>query len=270
MKEKNMENKKDAKKINFDQFKINLKEGSSVGKVVAVMSGKGGVGKSSVSAMLASALAKKGYKVAVLDADITGPSIPQAFGIKENVYATEAGIIPQESRLGIKIMSINLILDDKTAPVVWRSSIVTSMLKQFWTDVNWGEIDYMIVDMPPGTSDVPLTVFQSLPIDGVVSVTTPQDLVGMVVEKSLKMAKMMGKKVLGIVENMSYFQAPDTGNKYNIFGEGNTKAIADKYGVETIAKLPINPEITSLIDQGKIEEIDTCDLREIVTQIENL
>lgn len=265
-----MENKKDAKKINFDQFKINLKEGSSVGKVVAVMSGKGGVGKSSVSAMLASALAKKGYKVAVLDADITGPSIPQAFGIKENVYATEAGIIPQESRLGIKIMSINLILDDKTAPVVWRSSIVTSMLKQFWTDVNWGEIDYMIVDMPPGTSDVPLTVFQSLPIDGVVSVTTPQDLVGMVVEKSLKMAKMMGKKVLGIVENMSYFQAPDTGNKYNIFGEGNTKAIADKYGVETIAKLPINPEITSLIDQGKIEEIDTCDLREIVTQIENL
>jgi Mrp family chromosome partitioning ATPase len=265
-----MENKKDAKKINFDQFKIKLKEGSSVGKVVAVMSGKGGVGKSSVSAMLASALAKKGYKVAVLDADITGPSIPQAFGIKENVYATEEGIIPQESRLGIKIMSINLILEDKTAPVVWRSSIVTNMLKQFWTDVNWGEIDYMIVDMPPGTSDVPLTVFQSLPIDGVVSVTTPQDLVGMVVEKSLKMAKMMGKKVLGIVENMSYFQAPDTGNKYNIFGEGNTKAIADKYGVETIAKLPINPEITGLIDQGKIEEIDTCDLREIVTKIENL
>src|SRR5699024_6016686 len=169
------------KKLDLDKFKVNLRKGSSVGKVIAVMSGKGGVGKSSVSTMLASELNKKGYKVAVLDADITGPSIPQSFGLTENVRANKEGVMkPQETESGIKVMSINLILEDKTAPVIWRSSIVTNILKQFWTDVDWGEIDYMVVDMPPGTSDVPLTVFQSLPIDGVVAVTTPQDLVGMV------------------------------------------------------------------------------------------
>lgn len=265
-----MENKENKKKIDLDQFKINLKEGSSVGKVIAVMSGKGGVGKSSVSSMIASQLSKRGHKVAVLDADITGPSMPQAFGITENVFATEAGIEPRITKSGIKVMSINLILEDKTAPVIWRSSIVTNMLKQFWTDVNWGEIDYMIVDMPPGTSDVPLTVFQSLPIDGVITVTTPQDLVGMVVEKSLNMARMMGKNVLGIVENMSYFKAPDTGNEYKIFGEGNTEEIAKKHKVDTLVKLPINPEITNLIDQGKIEDIDAKELDKLLEKIENL
>lgn len=259
------------KKLDFNKFKINLREGSSVGKVIAVMSGKGGVGKSSVSTMLASELNKKGYKVAVLDADITGPSIPQSFGLTENIRANKEGVMqPQETESGIKVMSINLILEDKTAPVIWRSSIVTNILKQFWTDVDWGEIDYMVVDMPPGTSDVPLTVFQSLPIDGVVAVTTPQDLVGMVVEKSLNMAKMMGKKVLGIVENMSYFIAPDTGNKYSIFGEGSTEEIAKKFGITSLAKMPINPEVTSLIDQGKIEEIDGSNLKDIIASIESL
>ena len=235
------------------------------------MSGKGGVGKSSVTSMLASKLSKDGNKVAILDADITGPSIPQAFGIKESVRSLEDGtLIAPESKSGIKIMSINLVLQDKSAPVVWRSSIVNNVLKQFYTDVDWGEIDYLLIDMPPGTSDIPLTVFQSLNIDGAIAVTTPQDLVGMVVEKSLNMAKMMGKEILGIVENMSYFKAKDTGNIYKIFGEGKTDEIAEKFKIDTVAKLAINPEITSLIDQGKIEEVEESDLDKLVEKIEKL
>ncbi|MFR6221171.1 MAG: P-loop NTPase, partial [Anaerococcus sp.] len=203
------------KKMNFEKFMIKPKEGSNIKKTIAIMSGKGGVGKSSVTSMLAAKLSKDGNKVAILDADITGPSIPQAFGIKESVRSLEDGtLIAPESKSGIKIMSINLVLQDKSAPVVWRSSIVNNVLKQFYTDVDWGEIDYLLIDMPPGTSDIPLTVFQSLNIDGAIAVTTPQDLVGMVVEKSLNMAKMMGKEILGIVENMSYFKAKDTGNIY--------------------------------------------------------
>ena len=195
------------KKMNFDKFIIKPKEGSNIKKTIAIMSGKGGVGKSSVTSMLAAKLSKDGNKVAILDADITGPSIPQAFGIKESVRSLEDGtLIAPESKSGIKIMSINLVLQDKSAPVVWRSSIVNNVLKQFYTDVDWGEIDYLLIDMPPGTSDIPLTVFQSLNIDGAIAVTTPQDLVGMVVEKSLNMAKMMGKEILGIVENMSYLR----------------------------------------------------------------
>lgn len=260
----------EKKKIDLSKFKINLKEGSSVKKMIAVMSGKGGVGKSSVSSMIASELAKKGNKVAILDADITGPSIPQAFGITENAFATKDGIEPKITKNGIKLMSINLILEDKTAPVVWRASIVTNMLKQFFSDVNWGDIDYMIVDMPPGTSDVPLTVFQSLPIDGVVAVTTPQDLVGMVVEKSINMARMMGKKVIGLVENMSYFKAEDTGNIYKIFGEGNAEQIAKKYNIDTLVKLPIDPNITKVIDEGKIEDVDFKDIKPLIEKIEQL
>ena len=206
-----------------------------------------------------------------MDADITGPSIPQAFGIKESVRSLEDGtLIAPESKSGIKIMSINLVLQDKSAPVVWRSSIVNNVLKQFYTDVDWGEIDYLLIDMPPGTSDIPLTVFQSLNIDGAIAVTTPQDLVGMVVEKSLNMAKMMGKEILGIVENMSYFKAKDTGNIYKIFGEGKTDEIAEKFKIDTVAKLAINPEITSLIDQGKIEEVEESDLDKLVEKIEKL
>ena len=259
------------KKMNFDKFIIKPKEGSNIKKTIAIMSGKGGVGKSSVTSMLASKLSKDGNKVAILDADITGPSIPQAFGIKESVRSLEDGtLIAPESKSGIKIMSINLVLQDKSAPVVWRSSIVNNVLKQFYTDVDWGEIDYLLIDMPPGTSDIPLTVFQSLNIDGAIAVTTPQDLVGMVVEKSLNMAKMMGKEILGIVENMSYFKAKDTGNIYKIFGEGKTDEIAEKFKIATVAKLAINPEITSLIDQGKIEEVEESDLDKLVEKIEKL
>lgn len=259
------------KKMNFDKFIIKPKEGSNIKKTIAIMSGKGGVGKSSVTSMLAAKLSKDGNKVAILDADITGPSIPQAFGIKESVRSLEDGtLIAPESVSGIKIMSINLVLQDKSAPVVWRSSIVNNVLKQFYTDVNWGEIDYLLIDMPPGTSDIPLTVFQSLNIDGAIAVTTPQDLVGMVVEKSLNMAKMMGKEILGIVENMSYFKAKDTGNIYKIFGEGKTDEIAEKFKIDTVAKLAINPEITSLIDQGKIEEVEESDLDKLVEKIEKL
>ena len=258
-------------KMNFDKFKIKTREESLIKKTIAVMSGKGGVGKSSVTSMLAAKLSKNGNKVAILDADITGPSIPQAFGIKESVRSLEDGtLLAPESVGGIKIMSINLVLEDKSAPVVWRSSIVNNVLKQFYTDVDWGEIDYLLIDMPPGTSDIPLTVFQSLNIDGVIAVTTPQDLVGMVVEKSLNMAKMMGKEILGIVENMSYFKAPDTGNIYKIFGEGKTDEIAEKFKIDTVAKLAINPEITSLIDQGKIEEVEENDLDKLVEKIEKL
>ncbi|WP_236786308.1 Mrp/NBP35 family ATP-binding protein [Anaerococcus ihuae] len=258
-------------KMNFDKFKIKTREGSKIKKTIAVMSGKGGVGKSSVTSMLAAKLSKNGNKVAILDADITGPSIPQAFGIKESVRSLEDGtLLAPESMGGIKIMSINLVLEDKSAPVVWRSSIVNNVLKQFYTDVDWGEIDYLLIDMPPGTSDIPLTVFQSLNIDGVIAVTTPQDLVGMVVEKSLNMAKMMGKEIIGIVENMSYFKADDTGNIYKIFGEGKTDEIAEKFKIDTVAKLAINPEITSLIDQGKIEEVEENDLNKLVEKIEKL
>lgn len=258
-------------KMNFDKFKIKTREGSQIKKTIAVMSGKGGVGKSSVTSMLAAKLSKNGNKVAILDADITGPSIPQAFGIKESVRSLEDGtLLAPESKGGIKIMSINLVLEDKSAPVVWRSSIVNNVLKQFYTDVDWGEIDYLLIDMPPGTSDIPLTVFQSLNIDGVIAVTTPQDLVGMVVEKSLNMAKMMGKEIIGIVENMSYFKADDTGNIYKIFGEGKTDEIAEKFKIDTVAKLAINPEITSLIDQGKIEEVEENDLNKLVEKIEKL
>lgn len=259
------------KKMNFEKFIIKPKEGSNIKKTIAIMSGKGGVGKSSVTSMLAAKLSKDGNKVAILDADITGPSIPQAFGIKESVRSLEDGtLIAPESKSGIKIMSINLVLQDKSAPVVWRSSIVNNVLKQFYTDVDWGEIDYLLIDMPPGTSDIPLTVFQSLNIDGAIAVTTPQDLVGMVVEKSLNMAKMMGKEILGIVENMSYFKAKDTGNIYKIFGEGKTDEIAEKFKIDTVAKLAINPEIISLIDQGKIEEVEESDLDKLVEKIEKL
>ena len=256
---------------NLDQFKVNLNEGSSVGHVIAVMSGKGGVGKSSVTSMLANKLNKQGYKVAVFDADITGPSIPQAFGVDENVRGTKEGLMyPGVTRDGIKIMSVNMILPNNTDPVVWRASIVTNVIKQFYTDVDWGEIDYMLIDMPPGTSDVPLTVFQSLPIDGIVAVATPQDLVGMVVEKSLKMAKMMGKKVIGIVENMSYFKCPDCGSEHKIFGDSHVDEVAIRHGIETVAKLPINPEVASKIDAGLIEDLNPEELDPIIEKITSL
>lgn len=258
-------------KRNFDQFKVNLNEGSSVGHVIAIMSGKGGVGKSSVTSMLANKLNKEGYKVGVFDADVTGPSIPQAFGINDNVKGTKEGLMyPGISRDGVEVISVNMILPNKTDPVVWRSSIVTGVIKQFYTDVDWGKLDYLLIDMPPGTSDVPLTVFQSLPIDGIVAVATPQGLVEMVVEKSLKMAKMMGKDVIGIVENMSYFKCPDCGSVHKIFGESKIDQVAENHGIETVAKLPIDPQIAELIDKGLIEDKNSSELDPIVSKITSL
>lgn len=259
------------KKPNFDKFKIQTQPGTKIGKIIAVMSGKGGVGKSSIASELAVSLKNKNYKVGLLDADITGPSIAEAFGIDEAVRGTAEGIMtPALSENGIKLISTNMILPKKTDPVVWRASIVTGVIKQFYTDVNWGEIDYLVVDMPPGTADVPLTVFQSLPIDGVVAVATPQGLVEMVVEKSLKMAKMMGKNIIGIVENMSYYECPDCGSKHAIFGKSNIEEVAKKYGVDTLVKLPIDPEIASKIDQGMATEIENELLNPIVEKIEGL
>lgn len=259
------------RKMNFDKFKIETQPETEIKKIIAVMSGKGGVGKSSVASQIAVSLKNKNYKVGLLDADITGPSIAEAFGIDEPVRGTAEGIIrPALSDNGIKIISTNMILPKKTDPVIWRSSIVTGVIKQFYTDVDWGEIDYMVVDMPPGTADVPLTVFQSLPIDGVVAVATPQGLVEMVVEKSLKMAKMMGKNIIGIVENMSYFECPDCGNKHEIFGKSNIEQVAKKYDVDTLVKLPIDPEIASKIDEGMASEISNDLLNPIVEKIEGL
>lgn len=259
------------KKPNFDKFKIQTQPGTKIGKIIAVMSGKGGVGKSSIASELAVSLKNKNYKVGLLDADITGPSIAEAFGIDEAVRGNAEGIMtPALSDNGIKLISTNMILPKKTDPVVWRASIVTGVIKQFYTDVNWGEIDYLVVDMPPGTADVPLTVFQSLPIDGVVAVATPQGLVEMVVEKSLKMAKMMGKNIIGIVENMSYYECPDCGSKHAIFGKSNIEEVAKKYGVDTLVKLPIDPEIASKIDSGMATEIRNELLNPIVEKIEGL
>ena len=229
---------------------------SNVKKVIAVMSGKGGVGKSTVTAMLASAMCKLGYKTAVLDADITGPSIPKDFGLKEKVYGNDMGMKPVATESGIQVMSINLLLPDETDPVLWRGPVVAGAVKQFWTDTCWGDVDYMFVDMPPGTGDVALTVFQSLPIDGVVLVTSPQDLVSMIVSKAVKMAQMMNVPVYGFVENYSYFQCPDCGRKYQIFGESKLDAVAMNYGLPVLARLPIDPETAKHFDEGNMEQVN--------------
>ena len=229
---------------------------SNVKKVIAVMSGKGGVGKSTVTAMLASAMSKLGYKTAVMDADITGPSIPKAFGLKDKVYGNDDGMKPVATESGIQVMSINLLLPDETDPVLWRGPVVAGAVKQFWTDTCWGDVDYMFVDMPPGTGDVPLTVFQSLPIDGVVLVTSPQDLVSMIVSKAVKMAQMMNVPVYGFVENYSYFQCPDCGKQYKIFGESKLDAVAMNYGLPVLARLPIDPETAKHFDEGNMEQVN--------------
>ena len=229
---------------------------SHIGKVIAVVSGKGGVGKSTVTASLATAMAKRGRKVAVLDADITGPSIPTAFGIHERAMATEDGIQPAVTSGGIKLMSLNLLTENETDPVIWRGPVIAGVVTQFWTDVVWGDVDYMFVDMPPGTGDVPLTVFQSLPVDGIVVVTTPQDLVSMIVTKAVKMAEMMHIPVLGLVENYSYFRCPDCGKEHAIFGESHIERVAADLGLKVLARLPIDPAVAAACDAGRIEELD--------------
>ena len=230
---------------------------SSVKKVIAVVSGKGGVGKSTVTAMLAVAMARQGKKVAVLDADITGPSAPTAFGVNECQGANEDGLFPALTRGGIQVMSINLLLDNPADPVVWRGPVIAGAVKQFWTDVIWEDVDYMFVDMPPGTGDVPLTVFQSLPIDGVVIVTTPQDLVSMIVAKAVKMANMMHIPVLGFVENYSYLECADCGRKIEVFGKSHINEIAAKFDLPALAKLPIDPSVAEAYDNGLMETVST-------------
>lgn len=228
---------------------------SHIGKVIAVASGKGGVGKSLVTASLAAAMHRRGYKVGVLDADITGPSIPKAFGIHGRVDFDDKGIYPAVTKGGIKIMSLNLITKNETDPVVWRAPIVSQMVQQFWSEVVWGELDYLFVDMPPGTGDVPLTVFQSLPLDGVILVTSPQALVGMIVTKALKMAELMEIPVLGIVENYSYYECPKCGERHSIFGESNIDEFAKEQDVKVLAKLPIDPALAAACDSGTIEDV---------------
>ena len=229
---------------------------SHVKKVIAVVSGKGGVGKSTVTSLLATAMAKRGKNAAVLDADITGPSIPKAFGVTECREAREEGIVPAISEGGVQIMSINLLLDDETSPVLWRGPILAGAVKQFWSDVMWGDVDYLFVDMPPGTGDVPLTVFQSLPMDGVSVVATPQDLVSMIVAKAVNMARMMHVPVLGFVENYSYYKCPDCGKKVEIFGKSHLDALAQEYQLPILARLPIDPEVAALVDAGRVEEAE--------------
>ena len=228
---------------------------SHVKKVIGIISGKGGVGKSLVTSLLAVAVARKGYHCAILDADITGPSIPKAFGLKERASGTEDGLLPLKSGTGIDIMSINLLLEKDTEPVIWRGPIIGNVVKQFWSDVIWQDVDFMFIDMPPGTGDVPLTVFQSLPVDGIVVVTSPQELASMIVSKAVNMAKMMDIPILGLVENMSYFRCPDNGKDYKIFGESHLDAIAKTHNLPVLARLPIEPTLAEACDAGKIESI---------------
>lgn len=253
-------------------FRIKAHKGSHINKVIAVVSGKGGVGKSSVTGMSALWARRKGYQTAILDADITGPSIPKMFGVGyPDLVATEECLYPANTVTGIKVMSMNLLMKQQDAPVIWRSPVITGALKQFWQEVIWGNVDYMFVDMPPGTGDVPLTVFQSLPIAGIIIVTTPQDLVSMIVKKALGMAKLMNVPILGLVENMSYITCPHCGEQIHLFGSGKIDEIAQKEGLPVIARIPIDPEMTAACDNGKVEYVDVSvmdGLAEVLPPIE--
>ena len=254
------------RKEKFD-FSAKLNAASNVKKVIAVASGKGGVGKSFVTTMLAASAARKGLKVGILDADITGPSIPKAFGLSGGTIQSEHGIEPVVSNGGIRIMSLNMLVEDPTDPVVWRGPVIAGAVKQFWTDVHWGDLDVMFVDMPPGTGDVPLTVFQSLPVDGVVIVSSPQKLVEMIVGKSVKMAKMMDKKVLGLVENMSYFICPNCSEKHEIFGESQAENLAKRFDIDNVVRLPINPDFAKTIDAGAAENLVIPEFESFISKI---
>ncbi len=246
-----------------------LHQHSKVKKVIGVVSGKGGVGKSLITSTLAVMFNRKGYHTAVLDADITGPSIPKAFGITEKATGSDEGIYPVKTASGIDIMSVNLLLENETDPVIWRGPILAGTVKQFWTDVIWEDVDYLFVDMPPGTGDVVLTVFQSLPLDGIVIVTSPQELVSMIVAKAVKMAKMMSVPILGIVENMSFFECPDCGKRYYPFGESKLEETAKEYDLDILARLPIDPRNAQACDEGKIESVINDHINTAVEVIEN-
>lgn len=236
---------------------------SRVGKVYGIVSGKGGVGKSMVTSQLAVALSRRGCKVGIMDADVTGPSIPKAFGIRDKAVGTERGLFPCVSKHGIEIMSINLLLDDETDPVIWRGPVIGGVVTQFWTDVIW-DVDCLLVDMPPGTGDVPLNVFQSIPLNGIVIVTSPQDLVSMVVEKAVKMAEKMAVPIVGLVENMSYVVCPDCGKKLYLFGEGKSAEAAGRHGLPLLAQMPVEPRLAALADAGRIEEFEGSWLENVV------
>lgn len=238
-----------------------------VKKVIAVLSGKGGVGKSMVTGMLAVEAAKKGHKVGILDADITGPSVPKMFGVHAKAKVDEEAVYPEITSNGMKIMSINLLLENETDPVIWRGPVIASTVTQFWTEVAWGDVDYLFVDMPPGTGDVPLTVFQSLPVDGIVVVTSPQDLVSMIVEKAVNMAGEMDIPILGIVENMSYFICPNCNEKHYIYGQSNIEAVAESYGIGNIARIPLDADRANLCDQEKAQEMDTEPVEQLFDMI---
>ncbi len=246
---------------------IPTNEHNKIKHVIGVVSGKGGVGKSLVTSTLAVLLQRMGYKVGILDADITGPSIPKTFGIETKVYQNELGIIPAATKTGIKIMSINLLLPDAESPVIWRGPVIAGAVKQFWQDVVWGELDYLLVDCPPGTGDVPLTVFQSLPLDGAVIVTSPQDLVSMIVKKAYNMAQMMDIPVLGMIENMSYVVCPECGEEFKIFGSGSD-SVAKEIGVELLGKMPIDIMVSRLVDSGRFEEFDNDYLQKAAKAID--
>ena len=236
---------------------------SDIKKVIGIVSGKGGVGKSMVTSLMSILLNRKGYNTAILDADITGPSIPKAFGLKEKAMGNQFGLYPVKSKTGIDIMSLNLLLENETDPVVWRGPVIAGTVKQFWTDVIWSDVDFMFIDMPPGTGDVPLTVFQTIPVDGIIIVTSPQDLVSMIVKKALNMAKLMNIPVIGIVENYSYLECPDCKKQIKVFGESNIDEIAEEFGVSVLAKMPIDPHLAENVDSGLIElyskkHLDNC------------
>ncbi|MBQ8322779.1 MAG: Mrp/NBP35 family ATP-binding protein [Clostridia bacterium] len=241
---------------------------SSVKRVIGIVSGKGGVGKSLTTSLLASFAQKQGKSVGIMDADITGPSIPHMFGVKDRVTGSEDGIDTVLSPSGMQLMSMNLLLDDETTPVVWRGMVISGTVMQFWTDVIWKDVDLLFIDMPPGTGDVPLTVFQSIPVAGIVIVTTPQDLVKMVVEKAVNMANMMNIPVLGLVENMSYLSCPDCGKKIEVFGASKARSIAAEYGIPAVARMPLDPKISALADAGRIEDYETDELKAVFEQIE--
>lgn len=245
-----------------------LNQNSNIKNVIGVVSGKGGVGKSFVTAMLAVLLNRKGYRVGILDADVTGPSIPKMFGITSKASANELGILPERTANDIKIMSVNLLLDKEDSPVIWRGPILAGTVKQFWTDVVWEDLDYLLIDMPPGTGDVPLTVFQSIPLDGIVIVSSPQDLVSMIVKKAYNMAKMMNVPILGYVENMSYVKCPDCGKEIQIFGQSKLNDIALETGVDILGRIPIDPTLASLVDQGEFERFSCEYLKDAADKIQ--
>ena len=257
-----------SRKKEKESFLKEPHKNSSIKKVIGVVSGKGGVGKSLTTALLASQAQKQGKSVGIMDADITGPSIPHLFGVTDHATGSEEGIDTVLTPSGMQLMSMNLLLDEATMPVVWRGIVISGTVMQFWTDVVWKDVDLLFIDMPPGTGDVPLTVFQSIPLAGIVIVTTPQDLVKMVVEKAVNMAKMMNVPVLGLVENMSYLSCPDCGKKIEVFGKSKAERIAAEYGIPTVAKMPIDPQISYLADAGRIEDYQTDALTGVLEQIE--